>query len=75
MIRAGYLTSPVRWGRGEDVNGDGLLDLVVHFKTRELNADELLQDGEELVISGETFGEGTFEGSDLIRLTGGPFCR
>ena len=74
-IRAGGLTAPVRWGRGEDVNGDGLLDLVVHFKTQELNAAGLLQDGVELVISGETFEGGSFTGSDLIRLAGGPFCR
>ena len=74
-IRAGDLiTAPVRWGRGEDVNGDGLLDLVVHFKTQELNADGLLQDGEELEISGETFEGGSFTGSDLIRLAGGPSC-
>ena len=74
-IRAGGLTAPVRWGRGEDVNGDGSLDLVVHFKTRELNAAELLQDGVELVISGQTLEGVNFEGSDLIRLAGGPFCR
>ena len=74
-ILAGGLTSPVRWGRGEDVNGDGLLDLVVRFKTQELNADGLLQDGVELVISGETLEGGNFEGSDLIRLAGGPSCR
>jgi len=74
-ILAGDLVPPVRWGRGEEVNGDGLLDLVVHFKTRELKAAGLLQDGVELVISGETFEGGSFTGSDLIRLAGGPFCR
>ncbi len=73
-IRAGGLVGPVRWGRGEDVNGDGSLDLVVHFKTQELNAEGLLQDGLELVISGE-FEGGSFTGSDLIRLAGGPSCR
>lgn len=72
-IRAGGLTAPVRWGSGEDVNGDGLLDLVVHFKTQELYASGLLQDGLDLVISGE-FEGGSFTGSDLIRLAGGPSC-
>jgi hypothetical protein len=74
-ILAGGITSPVRWGRGEGVNGDGLLDLVVHFKTQELNADGLLQDGVDLVISGETLEGESFTGSDLVRLVGGPFCR
>ena len=75
-IRAGDLDliAPVRWGRGEDVNGDGLLDLVVHFKTQELNAAGLLKDGVELVISGE-FEGGRFTGTDLIRLAGGRSCR
>lgn len=74
-IRAGGLTAPVRWGRGEDVNRDGLLDLVVHFRTQELNVAGLLQDGVDLVISGQTREGVDFEGSDLIRLVGGSSCR
>ena len=74
-ILAGGSIAPVRWGRGEDVNGDRLLDLVLHFKTQELNAAGLLQDDSELVISGQTFGGGGFTGSDLVRLAGGPSCR
>jgi hypothetical protein len=74
-ILAGDLVPPVRWGRGEDVNEDGLLDLVVHFKTQELNAAGLLQDGADLLITGETFEGGSFTGTDLVRLAGGLFCR
>jgi hypothetical protein len=73
-IRAGGLVAPVRRGGWEDVNDDGSLDLVVHFKTQELNAEGLLLDGQELVISGE-YEEVVFMGSDLIRLAGGPSCR
>jgi hypothetical protein len=74
-IRAGGLIAPVRWGRPEDVNADGLPDQVVHFKTQELSAGGLLQDGLDLTISGETMEGGRFEGSDLIRFAGGPFCK
>jgi hypothetical protein len=74
-ILAGGVVLPVRWGRGEDVNGDGLLDLVMHFLTQELANAGLLQDGEDLVITGETFDGASFTGADLIRLTKGAFCR
>jgi hypothetical protein len=74
-ILAGGLTSPVRWGKGEDVNRDGSSDLVVHFSTRELAGAGLLQDGVELVITGEDLDGVGFTGSDLVRLVRGAFCR
>jgi len=74
-LMAGGLVSPVRWGVGEDVNQDGQEDLVIHFKTPELNAAGLLEDGSELVVSGETTDGVNFEGADLVRLAGGPLCR
>ena len=74
-ILAGELVPPVRWNRGEDVNGDGLFDLVLHFKTQDLHAAGLLIDDGELWISGEMMGGGGFQGSDLVHLAGGPFCR
>ncbi len=73
-ILAGGVVAPVKWGKGEDVSGDGLLDLVVHFKTPELNDADLLQEGAELVISGEMSGGGIVSGSDIIHLVHGPFC-
>jgi hypothetical protein len=74
-ILAGGTVPPVRWGRGEDVNGDGFLDLVMHFQTQALANEGLLQDGEHLVITGETFDGASFSGSDLIRLSKGASCR
>lgn len=74
-ILAGGLVAPVHWGKGEDVTGDGLADLVVQFKTPELNAAELLLDGVQLTISGTTSSGETVAGSDVIHLVHGPSCR
>lgn len=49
----------------EDVNGDGLLDLVVHFDTDELKLKEL---DTEAVIEGQTFGGDAFRGTDTIKV-------
>jgi len=67
--------SPVHFGGPEDVNADGFLDLVVHFRTQDLNDSGLLIDGEDLTISGETMEGASFAGSDLVRLTTGPYCQ
>ena len=49
----------------EDVNGDGLLDIVLHFKTQDLN----LQPGEtEACLTGKTFNEQEFRGCDSVRI-------
>jgi hypothetical protein len=74
-VLAGEIVAPAKWGGGEDVNGDGLLDLVFHFKTQELRAAGLLVDGAELVVSGQTLDGGSFAGSDMVRLVKGLFCK
>jgi hypothetical protein len=50
----------------EDVNGDGLLDLVIQVETENLNPDEF-QDG-YAIISGETIDGVAFQGLDEIVL-------
>lgn len=74
-VVAGESTEPDRLGRPEDVNGDGMLDMVVHLRTQALNDAGLLQDGADLVISGQTLDGSSFSGSDLVRLVRGVFCR
>ena len=79
-LMAGDLTSavsPVKWAVVGDVNGDGFSDLVMHFLTQALAEKDLLQDGEELVISGATIEPDpeSFAGSAMVRLTPGPLCR
>lgn len=49
----------------EDVNGDGLLDLVVHVETESL---ELTEGDIEATITGETTDGTLFEGSDTVRI-------
>jgi len=49
----------------EDVNGDGLLDVVLHFKTQDLN----LQPGDtEACLSGKTLDGQDIEGCDSVRI-------
>ncbi len=48
----------------EDVNGDGFLDLVLHFNTQEVN----IQPGDtEACLTGLTYGGIVFEGCDSVR--------
>ena len=49
----------------QDVNGDGLLDLVVHIDTEGLS---LTEGDEEAVLTGQTFSAATIQGSDLVRV-------
>jgi len=49
----------------EDVNGDGLDDLVLHFNTQELN---LTKDSTEAVLIGETFDGMSIIGSDSVNI-------
>ena len=56
--------SPVRWTL-EDVDDDGNLDLLLHFKTQELNLDE---DSTEAVLTGETNIGQPIAGTDTVNI-------
>ena len=49
----------------EDVNGDGLLDLVVHVRT---DALQVTQTDTEAILQGETLGGTPIEGTDSVRI-------
>jgi hypothetical protein len=49
----------------EDVNGDGLLDLVVHISTQAL---ELSENDTQAVLNGETFEGQKIRGTDSVRV-------
>ncbi len=49
----------------EDIDEDGLLDLILHFKTQEL---DLEMDDTEVCLNGETFGGKIVEGCDNVRV-------
>jgi hypothetical protein len=54
--------SPVRWTM-EDVDGDGDLDLLFHFKTQEPSLDA---SSAEAILTGTTFGGQDIEGTDTV---------
>ncbi len=55
------------YGHAEDVDRDGDLDMVVHFKTRETG---IACGDTEATLAGETFGGQPIEGTDSIRTVG-----
>jgi hypothetical protein len=59
--------SPVRDGRVADVNGDGYPDMLFHFSTQ---ATGITCGSDSAPLSGTTFSDQTFEGSDSIRTAG-----
>jgi hypothetical protein len=65
MVFAG--AEPVRWTL-EDVNLDGYLDLLLHFKTQELN---LTQTG-WATVTGNTYDGQSVEGRDWVRIVHKP---
>lgn len=74
-LLAGEAVQPFHWARDEDLNRDGFLDMILHFRTPELKDAGLLLNDTELVVSGETLGGGPFQGSDVIHLVGSGSCR
>ena len=56
--------SPVRWTM-EDVDDDGDLDLLFHFKTQELN---LTEDRTEATLTGMTYDGQPVEGTDTVNI-------
>lgn len=58
--------SPLPIGKSpEDVNGDGLLDVVLHFSTQSLN---LQLSDTEACLTGKTLGGQDFKGCDSVRI-------
>ncbi len=55
---------PVRWTLC-DVDGDGDIDMLFHFKTHELNLDE---NSPEATLTGTTFGGVGIGGTDTVRI-------
>lgn len=56
--------TPLRWAI-EDVDYDGDMDMIFHFKTRELTLDEFSTDA---TLTGLTFGGVAFSGTDLVNI-------
>ncbi len=56
--------APVRWVM-EDVDADGDVDLLFHFKTQELN---LTGDSTEATLTGTTFGGQAIQGTDTVNI-------
>jgi hypothetical protein len=55
---------PVKWTM-EDVNQDGEMDLLLHFRTQDLN---LTQDSTEATLTGETLDGTPIEGTDSVNI-------
>jgi hypothetical protein len=49
----------------DDVNGDGLLDLIIHVSTTAL---QLSETDTEAILEGQTFGGNSIRGSDSVRI-------
>jgi len=56
--------SPVRWTI-EDVDGDGDIDLLFHFKTQKL---DLTESSTEATLTGETYGGNPIKGTDTVTI-------
>ena len=58
----------------EDVDGDGTMDLILHFRTPALHSAGLLVDGNTLFLTGTLLDGTPIVGLDVIFLVGGPHC-
>jgi hypothetical protein len=58
-----------------DINGDGINDLVIHFNTQDLNKAGLLTDGRTIYITAKLLNGTLLVGSDVIFLSSGPTCQ
>jgi len=56
--------APLRWTL-EDVDGDGDVDLLFHFKTQELDLDE---NSTEATLTGSTYGGQAIQGVDTVNI-------
>ena len=56
----------------DDVNGDGINDLIIHFSTQELYSAGLLSKGRLLFITGQLTNGKPFVDSDVVYLSSGP---
>ncbi len=52
-------------GSFQDINGDSIVDLILHFDMRDMNIDPLAS---TLILTGELLDGTAFEGSDVIRI-------
>ncbi|GAI30732.1 unnamed protein product [marine sediment metagenome] len=55
---------PVRWTM-EDVDGDGKMDMLFHFKTQELN---LTEDSTSATLTGEALDGMSIQGTDTVNI-------
>jgi len=56
--------SPVRW-KAEDIDEDGDMDVVVHFKTQDLDLNE---NSTEATLTGYTVSREAIRGVDAVRI-------
>jgi len=64
---------PIRWAL-EDVNLDGMEDLMLQFSTPELEDAGVLAEGRSLTLTGKLVDGIDFEGYATVYLAGGPNC-
>lgn len=58
----------------KDIDGDGINDLIVHFKTQDLRAAGLLSDGRTLYLTAQLSDGTLLVGFDVIYMSNGPTC-
>lgn len=67
MVSGGRQASPVK--SVEDVNEDGLLDLILRFRSLELRLTPMADsDQARAILTGETWSGEPVQGEDMVRL-------